>query len=358
MTLRQWQHERVGVEGLHANGLQFYPSLVVKTIDAHVGGQPCRLIIDGMPSPRGSTMYEKQVWASRHADHVRRLTLLEPRGHRDLSAAVLTEPVAPGSHAGVIFMRSGGYQPMSAHGIVAVVTIARERGLIDPGDDGQHIVLDTVAGTIRADLELQQDRASGATIVAQVSFTNVPSFVVRPGIELSLGSRRVRTDIVFGGRFYAIVDSESAGVSLDLESIPELRRAGRAITTAARASGACVHPGHAHVSEVGGTVFTSPPHDGSADLRTVTVLADGSVDRSAGGTGIAAVMAVLDAMGFLSDAAFVAESLIGSTLRARRRGRTTVGDHEAIVSIIEGRAWIIGDSLWHAPADDPLANRL
>ncbi len=34
----------------------------VKTIDAHVAGEPLRLIVDGFPRPPGNTMLEKQAW--------------------------------------------------------------------------------------------------------------------------------------------------------------------------------------------------------------------------------------------------------------------------------------------------------
>jgi proline racemase len=238
------------------------------------------------------------------------------------------------------------------HGIMGAVTIGLERGLIDPGGDGRHVTLDTVAGTIRAEATVARDAAA---VVEQVSVTNVPSFVLRPGLALAIANRRLRADVAFGGRFYAIVDSEAAGVSLEMSSTPELRRVGRAIAQAADASGACAHPADARVTGIHGTVFTSPPREGAADLRTVTVLADGSVDRSAGGTAMSAVMAVLDAMGLLSEAPFTTEGVIGTTLRARRRARTTVGGHDAIVPVIEGRAWIIGDHRWYASDDDPLA---
>ncbi len=329
--------------------------MIVKTIDAHIGGQPFRLIVDGMTAPRGATLHEKQIWTARYADRVRRMTILEPRGHQDMSVAVLTEPVAPGSHAGILFMRRDGYVPMSAHGIIGAVTIALERGLIDPGGDGRRVIFDTVAGIIRADAELIGSGDDDATpAVQQVSLANVPSFVLRPGIELTVGNRRLRADIAFGGRFYAIVDSESAGVSLEATSRAELRRIGRAVAQAAAESGPCAHPLDPRITGVHGTLFTSPPHD-AADLRIVTVLADGSVDQSAGGTGLSAVMAVLDAMGFLSDAPFVAEGVIGTTLRATNRGRTTVGEYDAILPVIEGRAWITGEHVWRASADDPFA---
>ena len=47
-------------------------------------------------------------------------------------------------------MHNEGYSTMCGHGIVAVTTIALERGLLMPGGDGATIVYDSPAGTIRA----------------------------------------------------------------------------------------------------------------------------------------------------------------------------------------------------------------
>src|SRR5438874_9826702 len=122
----------------------------VKTIDAHAAGEPLRLIVGGFPSPRGKTMLEKRDWVKKHADHLRRALMLEPRGHADMYGAILTEPVSPGSQAGVLFMHNEGYSTMCGHGIIAVTTIALERGLLMPGGDGLTVVYDTPAGTVRA----------------------------------------------------------------------------------------------------------------------------------------------------------------------------------------------------------------
>src|SRR5919198_887207 len=130
--------------------LEFYCMVRMKTIDAHAAGEPLRLIVEGFPSPRGRTMLDKREWLKRHADHLRRAAMLEPRGHADMYGALLTEPIAPGSHAGVLFMHNEGYSTMCGHGIIAVTTIALERGLIVPGSDGTWVVFDAPAGTIRA----------------------------------------------------------------------------------------------------------------------------------------------------------------------------------------------------------------
>jgi proline racemase len=93
---------------------------VIRTIDAHVGGEPLRLIVEGAPHLAGRTMRQKQEAMRRHGDHLRRAIVLEPRGHADMRAAVLTEPVAPGSDAGLLFMDGDGFTPLSGHGVGGV----------------------------------------------------------------------------------------------------------------------------------------------------------------------------------------------------------------------------------------------
>src|SRR5262249_31467219 len=253
--------------------------LRVKTIDAHAAGEPLRLIVDGFPSPRGKTMLEKRDWVRRHADHVRRALMLEPRGHADMYGAILTEPVAPGSHAGVLFMHNEGYSTMCGHGIIAVTTMALERGLLMPGGDGATVVYDAPAGTIRARATVAGEAGEAGTRVASVAFSNVPSFVLHGGLAVKLPNRTIRADVAFGGAFYAIVDSEAAGLPIDVAHLPELRRVGMEIKHAVEAQTPIVHPLEPGLKGIYGTIFTGPPNHRAADLRNVTIFADAEVDR-------------------------------------------------------------------------------
>jgi proline racemase len=324
-------------------------------------------------------MSEKRDWAARHADRLRRALVLEPRGHADMTGAVLTEPVSPGAHAGVLFFDNDGYSTMCGHGILAVTTIALERGLLLPGGDGSTIVYDTPAGTIRARAIItaggagragragragQAGRAGGAGEAAEddgairvesVTFVNVPSFVLYGGLPIQLGARRVRADVGYGGAFYAIVDSEAVGLAVDAAHLAEPRRAGMAIKRAIESAHTVVHPLEPSITGIAGVIFTSPPHDSGADLRNVTVFGDAAVDRSPCGTGTCAVMAVVDAMGLLDETKpFVHESAIGTRITGRLTGRTMVGDYPAIVAEIEGSAWITGEHAFVIDPRDPL----
>jgi proline racemase len=353
----------------------------LQTIDAHAAGEPLRLIVDGFPSPRGRTMLEKREWLKTHADHLRRALMLEPRGHADMYGAILTEPVSPGSHAGVLFMHNEGYSTMCGHGVVAVTTIALERGLLirraagTPGrpmnDVNDVEPVETVASVERA---RNGERAGNPRVSASdrlpavriesVAFVNVPSFVLHGGLPVTigktriggLGARTIRVDVAFGGAFYAIVDSEAVGLPIDVPHLPELRRVGMEIKHAIDASQTIVHPLEPSLHGIYGTIFTGPPSDERADLRNVTIFADAEVDRSPCGTGTAAVMAVVDAMGWLGqDRPFVHESLIGTRFHGRVVGRSAVGEYQAIVPEIEGSAWITGEHTFLVDDTDPLS---
>lgn len=322
--------------------------ITLRTIDAHVAGEPLRLVVEGFPTPRGRTMLDKRDWVKRHADRLRRVLMLEPRGHRELCGAVLTEPVLPGSHTGILFMHNEGFAAMSAHGIIASTIIALGRGLLIPGGDGSTIVYDTVAGTVRTLVT----RDSGSAF-RSVSVLNVPSFVLHGGLPVNLGARVIRADLAFGGAFYAIVDSESAGLGIDVAHVPELRRVGMAIARAIEAQHRVEHPLEPRLAGIEGTIFTGPPTNDRADLRSVTVFANAAIDRSPCGTGMSAVMAVLSAMNLLTDGrTFLCESLVGTELSGRVEGRTMVGDHEAILPEIAGAAWITGEHTFYLEDDD------
>lgn len=325
----------------------------IRTIDAHAAGEPLRLVVEGLPGPEGATMLDKRAWALKHLDHLRRSIMLEPRGHADMYGALLTEPVTPGAHAGVLFMHNEGWSTMCGHGVVAVTTIAIERDLIWPG--GPALVLDTPAGPVEARAAIAT-AADGTRRVASVSFRNVASFVLEAGLPVTLsGGRTVRADIAFGGAFYAIVDAEAAGLPVDGARLHDLRRLGMEVKEEVERLRQVVHPLDAGLKGIYGTIFTAPPQHPDAHLRNITIFAEAEVDRSPCGTGTAAVMAVLSEMGLLADdAPFVHESIVGTLFTGTIVGRLAVGERPAIVPEIQGAAWITGEHTFLIDGDDPL----
>jgi proline racemase len=247
-------------------------------------------------------------------------------------------------------MDGGGYPRYVACAVVAAAAICVSRPLIltaEAGDPEQVLVFETSVGLVRARVRA----ADGATTV---SLDAGPAFVHTAGTAVQRGTRRVPVDIAFGGDFFAIVDSEAAGVPLDRAHIADLRRVGLELCLEIDKRAALTHPLLGASQPLAGVALTGPPSSDGAHLRGVVVNRHGVVDRSSL-SGSAAVMAVLDAMGIVVEGQpFVHEGTSGLVVHGTLRRRTTVGDLPAVDLELSADAWVIGEHTWHLDDADPL----
>lgn len=79
-----------------------FPNFLL-TLDSHTAGEPTRLVLNFPPVP-GKTINEKRLYIMREMDYARLLLTQEPRGHRDMIAAIVTKPVTDGAAFGLIYM--------------------------------------------------------------------------------------------------------------------------------------------------------------------------------------------------------------------------------------------------------------
>ncbi|WP_331236232.1 proline racemase family protein [Natronorarus salvus] len=318
----------------------------IETIESHTGGEPFRIVPDGYPTIPGETMAEKRAYAHEHHDHLRTALVWEPRGHADMYAGVLTDPVADGSDLGVLFLHNEGYSTMCGHGIVALGTALPELGLVDLDPAEPELRIDTPAGTVLARSEFEGGR------VRRVAFENVPSYVVARDRTIDVeGIGPVRYDLAFGGAFYAYCDAEEAGVSLDPSGIDGAIDHGRAIKRAVVAETSLEHPDE-QLAFLYGVIFTGPAEDEAADLRNVCVFADGEVDRSPTGTGVSGHLALRAEE--IGERELVVESVVGSTFTGRIARKTTVDGRETVVPVVEGSAHTLGRAEFWIDPEDPL----
>jgi trans-L-3-hydroxyproline dehydratase len=322
----------------------------ITTLESHAAGEPLRIVTGGIDPIPGATMLAKRRYAREHLDALRTAILFEPRGHADMYGAIPTEPVTADGDLGVLFLHNEGWSTMCGHGIIALTT-----ALVETGEHpGGVIRFDAPPGRITA----RAERAGGR--VREVAFENVPSFAVEldAGVEVP-GLGTLRYDLAFGGAFYAVVDADALGITLDAAGYRRCIDAGMRITRAVAASREIRHPDApdaADLSFLYGTILTGRPHAAGADSRNVCVFAEGEVDRSPTGTGVSARLAIERARGRLGDgASFTVESLIGTRFRGSVLREARVGPYPAVVPEVAGSAWLSGRTeLWVAP-DDPLA---
>lgn len=315
----------------------------ISVIDAHTGGEPFRVVVDGLPEIPGETVLERRRYAIDHLDDLRRALMWEPRGHADMYGGWLGSPVSTGSDLSILFLHNDGFSTMCGHGIIALGKVLIDTGIIEAKAPETVIRIDTPAGLVVA------TSAVDSGVVTETRFRNVPSFAVELDASVDVdGFGQVVYDLAFGGAFYAIVDARSIGLSV--EGVSPLIAAGREIKAAIGADRELTHRDHPDLGFLYGVIFTGPPAEPSHHSRNVCVFADGEVDRSPTGTGVSARLAVLAARGELGeDDEIIVESIVGSTFRGRIAERL---EGNAIVPEVGGSAHIVGRSeLWFDPGD-------
>lgn len=324
-------------------------SHVFRVIDSHTMGEPTRIVYDGFPPLEGATMIERKEYLEQHYDHYRRALMLEPRGHRDMFGALLTQPVSKEADLGVIFMDCGGYLNMCGHGSIGSATVAVETGLVPVTEPYTEVVLEAPAGVIRTRVRVENGHAVEASIL------NVPSFLYKENLSLELGRYgTVHFDISFGGSFFALVDAESVGLAISQANLSELIDFGMRLREKINRTIEVRHP-YLNIHTVDLVEIYGPATNPAADLKNVVIFGDAQADRSPCGTGTSAKLATLYAKGKLGvGQELVYESITGSMFRGRIMSELDVNGYHAIIPQITGSAYVTGFNEWVVDDFDPL----
>jgi proline racemase len=312
----------------------------IRAVDYHTGGEPFRIVTDGIEPLPGRTILDKRRAARERLDHVRRLLVNEPRGHADMYGCFVVDPEDADADIGVVFFHNAGYSTACGHGTIALVTWALDEGLVEWREGETRVVVDVPSGRVETWACLEAGR------VRSVRFRNVPAFVW--GRELRAAGRVV--DVAFGGAFYATLEER-----VEPDELPRLIELGRAIKRELEERYEIVHPLEPELRDVYGVVFWQHEHDEPLVQRNVAVFADGEVDRSPCGSGTSARLALLDSSGSLRRGEeFLHRSIIGSEFRARVVDSATVAEFPAVVTEVEGSAFRTGEHVFELDPDDPL----
>lgn len=328
-------------------------SRYLSTIEAHAGGEPLRIVTAGVPPLPGATILERRAAMREHHDDLRRLLMWEPRGHADMYGCLLTPPVTPGATYGVLFMHNEGLSTMCGHGIIALTTALIETGMVQGSGGQTEIGYDTPAGFVLARAEVAAGR------VRRVTFRNVPSFLHTAALPIVVGGKALAVDVAFGGAFYALVSASALDPDLTLEPrhVGELIARGMAVKHAVEATARIAHPSEPGLHGIYGTIIVGPATAPTAHSRNVTIFAEGEVDRSPTGTGVAARLAAHYARGEVArDQEIAIESIVGSTFTGRVIAETRVGDRPAIIPEVGGRGFLTGFSQFVLDPEDEVGS--
>ncbi|WP_204903028.1 proline racemase family protein [Microbulbifer mangrovi] len=336
----------------------------IDTIDMHTGGEPLRVILAGFPELEGENVLARRRYAREHYDYLRTALMWEPRGHRDMYGAILVPPNDDGADFGALFIHNEGFSTMCGHAVIALAKLAVEMGWVESRPPGSEIpvVIDAPCGRIRA---FAKTDTEGHVVSSR--FICVPSFSLAQNQQVTVaGLGDIRYDIAYGGAFYAYVDASQLPFPLLPENAQQLITAGRAIKEAVITQGVPIqHPEQPDLGFLYGTIFmdmsalsrspASSTGDDHIRSRNVCIFADGELDRSPTGSGVAGRLALHLAQGKLSAGKTLAvESITGSSFQGSITETLDYAGRKAVIPEISGTAHITGQHRFYIDPRDPL----
>ena len=327
-------------------------SRIISTIDAHTAGEPLRIILSGLPKIPGATILEKRrAIAARH-DHLRRLLMLEPRGHSGMYGCLIVPPTTDDGDFGVLFLHNEGYSTMCGHDIIAVTKVACEAGLVE-AEEGENVVrIDAPAGRITSRALVRDGR------VVDVSFENVLSFVLARDLVVAVdGIGDVAVDVAFGGAFYVYADAEQLGVRIEPREIEKLVRLGTELKHTVSEQIDIIHPLEPDIRGLYGAIICEPAQriPQGVETKNVCIFADAQIDRSPTGTGTSGRLALLHARGRIEpEERLINRSIIDTVFWGRINGLERVGLLDGVRTEVGGSAYIMGFHQFVLEPDDPL----
>jgi 4-hydroxyproline epimerase len=304
----------------------------MRVVDSHTEGEPTRVVIDGWPELKATTMEGRRDELRMEYDHLRRAVIDEPRGHSAIVGALLTPPVTPGAAAGIVFFNNGTYLGMCGHGLIGVVRTLQHLGRLSAGT----ATFDTPVGPVKT--ELADD--------GSVTIENVASRCEKLDLSVNVpGIGKVTGDVAWGGNWFYIIEQELGEISL--KNAPELTRVTQEIQNALDREGLSEQANGFSIDHI---ELSGPAQRLDADARNFVLCSGGEYDRSPCGTGTSAKMAVLHARGKLKIGQdWRQESVTGSLFT----GWLTQGRSGELIPHIRGTAFVTAEATLRFDAKDP-----
>lgn len=324
---------------------------MLEVTDMHTGGEPVRIVTAGYPELPKGTILEKRAHVRDNLDHLRKLLIFEPRGHHDMYGVLLVEPDLAGADLAVLFMHNEGYSTMCGHAVIALGRYAVDQGLVPAQEPVTTVNIECPCGMVVASVEVKDGKAGA------VAFESVPAFLFAEGRTASLPAYgKIRFDVAYGGAFYAIADCRQFGLRFGRDRVRAFVDAATALTEEVRRAVPLVHPDHADLAFLYGSILTDGA-DFFSDKPTknICVFADAEVDRSPTGSGVTARLAAMHAKGLIAQGQLrVFESIAGSRFEGSVARTAQAGDGPAIVARVSGRAHYTGEARFTLEDDDLL----
>ncbi len=326
---------------------------VYQSIDMHTCGEPLRIVLGALPFLSNMPILAHRRNIRSNYDYIRRVLMMEPRGHSDMYGCFVVPPNEPQADFGILFIHNEGYSTMCGHAIIAITKLAAELGWKEPEQDRLNLLIEAPCGLVESSLDIKNSDEFAIT------FRGVPSFVYEKVRRIEVaGLGTVEYVLAYGGAFYAYTDADILSIPLATSHADVLKATGRAIKKAIIDGGTVVtHPFEEDLGFLYGVIFHSGKVEHStSDLRNVCVFADGEVDRSPTGSGVCGKLAIMSQSDSLeAGESLIIESILGTRFKGKVERTVRYGDYKAVVPLVSGNAYVTGQHQFVVDDRDPLA---
>lgn len=322
----------------------------ITTIDSHTEGETTRLIVNGLRDIKGKTMMDKLEWFKSRYDHVRCLLTKEPRGSKEILAAMVTQNVTKNAKFGLIYMDAKRYPYLCGHATIGAVATLARTGFFKLDQGENYVIVDTPSGPIEARVFVQKDKLTA------IAINMVPTFIYSTGQQIEVKEfGTIKIDLVCAGGFFAMVDSHEVGIEPILKNKDVLTDLGMKIIDAANEQLTVSHPVRPDVKTIDVTEFYDSQHEnGKAFGKGMVIYGESHADRSPCGTGTAAKLTLLHHYGKIKmNQKYINYSPLGTSFDAMLVKKEKIGSMDGFIVQIKGMAYLSGIHHFIVDNNDP-----
>ena len=325
-------------------------SKLIHIVSCHAEGEVGNVIVGGVSPPIGDSLWEQARWIDQD-QKLRQFVLNEPRGGVFKHVNLLVPAKNKKAIQGFIVMEPEHTPPMSGSNSICVSTVMLDTGLIQMQEPITEFILEAPGGLVPVKAFCENGKAKS------IEIQNVASFADKLDVNLEVeGVGTLIVDTAYGGDSFVLVNAAELGFEIKPDEAKDISELGAKITAAANQQLGFTHPENADWNHISFCEIALPLYEeeGVKVSRNSVVIDPGKLDRSPCGTGCSARMAVLNAKGEMKKGErMIGRSIIDSRFDCAIVDEVNIGNKNAIIPSIRGRAWITGTHQLMLDSDDP-----
>ena len=325
-------------------------SKLIHIVSCHAEGEVGNVIVGGVSPPIGGSLWEQARWIDQD-QKLRQFVLNEPRGGVFKHVNLLVPAKNKKAIQGFIVMEPEHTPPMSGSNSICVSTVMLDTGLIQMQEPITEFILEAPGGLVPVKAFCENGKAKS------IEIQNVASFADKLDVNLEVeGVGTLIVDTAYGGDSFVLVNAAELGFEIKPDEAKDISELGAKITAAANQQLGFTHPENADWNHISFCEIALPLYEeeGVKVSRNSVVIDPGKLDRSPCGTGCSARMAVLNAKGEMKKGErMIGRSIIDSRFDCAIVDEVNIGNKNAIIPSIRGRAWITGTHQLMLDSDDP-----